>query len=127
MCELLMKNLEIWRKILTHKPKFVLFSNDTIVVTDKKERAVELMKQWGPVVVGTSSGDFNVIALDDDLGWVVTYDHEDILTYVGADDFNDGGKELKTSEDYEVRVAVGLTGRGKRALDAEELNVVHVE
>ncbi len=76
-----------------------------------------LMKEWGPVHAGSSAGDFTVIHLDDHPGWVVTSHHNDILTYVDPSEGDfDPDKDL----------AIGLYGRGKRNVDAEELTIVHV-
>ncbi|RNH99636.1 hypothetical protein EEZ25_21790 [Micromonospora aurantiaca] len=54
--------------------------------------------------------------LDSGLRWVVYGYHNDVLTYVAPDEVLDSGD-----------LAVGLHGRGKRALDGRELHVVHVE
>jgi hypothetical protein len=42
----------------------------------------------------------------------------DILTYVSPDEMD---------ERHPTDIVVGLYGRGKRHLDAERLNVIHVE
>jgi hypothetical protein len=71
-------------------------------------------------VAGTPGGDFSTIELEDGLGWVVTCQHPDILTYVAPeapDDDTPGGDDLM----------IGLTGRAMRDADAHELIVVHIE
>jgi hypothetical protein len=101
---------------------FVVFEHGTIVVfagaakeLDLRAAAIELMKDYGPVHVGSPAGDFGVVSLPDGLGAAVTCHHNDILTLMTPDDL-EGVSEL----------AIGVIGRGKRGLDAEELNVVHV-
>src|SRR5918998_1702225 len=117
--------IDIWRRIIIGEGKsWVLFEHGTCViltspVADLAGAAMALLKEWGPVIVGTLAGDFNVIALQDDPGWVVTSHHPDILTYVGTDEFEGGA----TPDD----MIIGLTGRSKRAQDAEELQVIHTE
>ena len=117
--------VDTWRKIIVGEGKsWVLFEHGTCViltgpVEDLAAQATALLKEWGPVVVGTPAGDFNVIKLQDDPGWVVTYHHPDILTYVGSDEFPDG----EAPDD----MIIGLLGRSRRHQDAEELRVVHVE
>jgi hypothetical protein len=116
--------IEIWRSIIVGEQKsWVLFKNGTCVVliepeTDLVAQATALMKEWGPVGVGCSSGDFGTIDLVNAPGWVVTSHHNDILTYVGPDEVEQPGPN---------NVVVGLIGRGKRDQDAQELEIVHVE
>jgi hypothetical protein len=118
--------IETWRRIIVGDEKsWVLFEHGTCVVLMKPEQdlakqAIDLMKEYGPVIVGTPAGDFNVIALKDHPGWVVTSHHPDILTYVAPDEVNKAGLG---SDD----MMVGLIGRSKRAQDAEELDIVHIE
>jgi len=114
------------RRIIVGEGKsWVLFEHGTCVILKAaspeglEEQATALLKEWGPVVVGTPAGDFDVVALQDDPGWVVTCHHPDILTYVGADEFPEGA-ELND-------LIIGLLGRSRRHQDAEELEVVHVE
>jgi hypothetical protein len=115
--------IENWRRIIVggHK-SWALFSNGSCVILMRPEgdlrlQAVELMKTYGPVHAGGPAGDFSVIDLDDDPGWVVTSHHPDILTYVSPDEVGEQSSEL----------AIGLLGRSKRDLDAAELTVIHIE
>ena len=78
---------------------------------------MELMKTYGPVHAGTPAGDFSIITLDEEPGWVVTSHHPDILTYVSPDEVDEQSNDL----------VIGLLGRSKRDLDAAELMVIHVE
>ena len=117
--------VDTWRAIIVGEGKsWVLFEHGTCVIftgpaDDLAARATALMQEWGPVVAGTSAGDFNVIKLQDDPGWVVTSHHPDVLTYVGQEEFD----EAQVPDD----MIIGLIGRSKRAQDAEELQVVHVQ
>jgi hypothetical protein len=118
------KLVEVWRKIIVGDHKsWVLFRNGTCVIfkeptTDLRAKALELMREWGPVYVGTPAGDFRVIGLKDYPGWVVACHHNDILTYVGPDEV-----PPEKREDLQV----GLYGRGKRAKDSSALAIIHVE
>ena len=112
-----------WRRIIIGDEKlWVLFSNGTCVILmepedDLEAQAIELMREWGPVHVGSPAGDFNTITLPDDPGWVVTCHHNDILTYVAPDELDEDPDD----------VMVGLLGRSKRDQDSEDLQVIHVE
>jgi hypothetical protein len=68
------------------------------------------------VRVGSPGGDFNVRSLRDLDGWIVTFDHPDILAYVGPMEVQPGTGN----------VVVGLLGRKKRADDARDLKVIQV-
>lgn len=115
--------IETWRRIIIGEYKsWALFSNGTCVIlmqpeADMRRQAVEMMKTYGPVHAGGPAGDFSVITLDDDPGWVVTSHHPDILTYVSPDEVAEQSNDL----------VIGLLGRSKRDLDASELMVIHVE
>jgi hypothetical protein len=114
-----------WREILTGDDKsWVLFAHDTCVVLpephpggDLRVQAARVLAKHGPVHIGTSSGDFDVIHLDDVPGWCVTCHHPDVLTYVGPADVTAGAGDLE----------VGLCGRSKRHMDGTELEIIHVE
>lgn len=75
-----------------------------------------MLREYVPVHAGTQAGDFGTIDLDAAAGWAVYGHHNDILTYVGPDEVEDGADDL----------VVGLLGRSKRDQDGEELAVVHV-
>jgi hypothetical protein len=115
--------IETWRRIIIGEYKsWALFSNGTCVIlmqpgADLRRQALELLKTYGPVHAGSPAGDFSVITLDDDPGWVVTSHHPDILTYVSPDEVSEQSNDL----------VIGLLGRSKRDLDASELLVIHVE
>jgi hypothetical protein len=115
--------VETWRAIIVGDDKsWVLFQNGTCVVLVKPEadlaaQATAIMKEWGPVHAGSPAGDFSVVTLAEQPGWVVTCHHPDVLTYVGPDEVGADPSE----------VLIGLVGRGKRDQDAEGLAVLHVE
>lgn len=116
--------IEIWRSIIIGDQKsWVLFSNGTCVILMEPEdnlssQALALLKEWGPVHVGSSAGDFSTIDLTGASGWVVTSHHNDILTYVGPE-------EIEQPEPSDL--IVGLHGRSKRDQDAHELKIIHIE
>ena len=117
--------VDSWRNALigADTKSWVLFENGTVVVLmepmdNLKSQAVDLLKEWGPVHAGGPAGDFSVISLSNYPGWIVTCQHNDILTYVAPSEL----KENKPSD-----VTVGLYGRNKRDLDARDLKVIHIE
>ncbi|MGH2537451.1 MAG: hypothetical protein ACRDHL_08670, partial [Candidatus Promineifilaceae bacterium] len=71
----------------------------------------------GPVVPGTHFGDFNVFALEDGRGWLVTSHHQDIRTFIGPDEVTPGADDM----------IIGLIGRAKRSQDAADLRLLDVE
>jgi hypothetical protein len=116
--------IAIWRKIIRGDQKsWVLFKHGTCVILmqpeqDLGQQAKVLLAEWGPVHAGSSAGDFTVIPLDDDLGWVVAGHHNDILSYVSPAEFTDKAPS---------HLVVGLLGRQNRHQDATELEVIHIE
>ncbi len=97
-----------WCDILKPGKKFVEFG-DTVVVTDSKEHAKDVLREHGPFEIGTESADFSVMKIDK--GWIVSCNHPDLLTFVSE-------KEVSPGEpDY----VIGILGRGKRAEAAKKL------
>ena len=115
--------ITVWRSIINGPEKsWVLFEHGTCVIlmqpeADLARQAIELLREWGPVHVGTPAGDFGVIPLDEGTGWVVSGHHNDILTFVGPDEMAADAPHF----------AIGFRGRSKRGQDAEDLRVIHVE
>jgi ribA/ribD-fused uncharacterized protein len=115
--------VEIWRRIIVGSGKaWALFEHGTCVIFREPRPAVakaalELLREWRPVHAGSSAGDFSVIDLAEEPGWVVTGHHPDILSYVCASEMGEDANEL----------AVGLVGRSQRDRDATDLNVIYVE
>jgi hypothetical protein len=101
---------------------WVLFEHGTYVVStralfDMKAAALQILREWGPVRVGSPAGDFAVIKLRNVPGWVIACHHPDVLTYVAPDELPPDPPDLH----------VGLFGRNKRDRDARELTVIHEE
>lgn len=114
-----------WRAVLVGAAtkSWVLFEHGTIVIlmqpsSDLRAQAIALMKDWGPVHVGSPAGDFSTVTLTDHPGWAVTCHHNDILTYVAPSEM---------SQENPSDLAVGLYGRSKRDADARSLTILHVE
>ncbi|WP_344402064.1 hypothetical protein [Streptomyces longisporus] len=114
--------IDAWRRLLSGSGKsWVLFEHGTCVVIDEPtgelaERATETLREFGPVQVATSAGDFRVLELKNGEGWLVTGHHPDVVTFVALDEPADPS-----------HLAVGIHGRSKRDQDGTELHVIHVE
>ena len=99
---------------------WVVFLLGTCVVVDEGDpdpnaRARAILREHGPVHVGTPAGDFTPHRMTDDFGWLVAFDHPSVMTRVPLDP-GGGPNEL----------TAGLIGRRLRAEDARILAVVHV-
>jgi hypothetical protein len=110
-------------------PKFkdwVLFSNGTYIIFEdsatgnKKEKAIELMKEYGPLEVGSPAGDFSVTTLHFTDGWVVSGHCYGMYTYVHPSEFE--SQEIKKPNDVDI----GIFGRNKRDKDGREHNIIFV-
>ena len=127
-----MKNdlVSVWQTIILGDNKsWVLFENGTCVILTTPEvdlirQAKGILAKWGIFGTASALGDFSPVKLSAHPGWVVTFHHPDILTYVDPEEIE--SEKLKTSE-IPMELLVGLIGREKRASDAEEMNVIHVE
>ena len=121
-CGVNMDLVNIYKKIIIDPSKsWVLFKNGTCVMLlnpeeDVRAQAIKILKEHGPVVAGTVSGDFEVTKIQEINGWVVTGDYQGIMVYISE-------QEGKKKGDYEI----GMIGRTKREFDARELEVAHVE
>lgn len=114
--------VKLWRTVLTGK-SWVLFRHGTVVVppktsVDLRTDALAVLRQSGPVRAGSPSGDFSTIELSEGRGWLVSSHHPAIYTYVAPSEMPQGNAEA---------LDVGLYGRSKRARDASELEVIHIE
>ena len=101
---------------------WALFEHGTRVTLPEPEadpaaQAAALLDQFGRVQIGTNTADFNVFPLENGLGWLVTCYHPQIVTYVGREE----------AAPHTDEIFAGLMGRSKRAQDAEERRVIHVE
>lgn len=115
------EHVAAWRSIMKPGRAWVAFLLGTCVVVteegvDPIEHAKTVLREHGPVRVGTPGGDFSVARMDDSFGWVVSFDHPDILTRVPLNQAS-GPSEM----------AAGIIGRSIRGEDARILGVVHVE
>lgn len=121
--------VETWRQIIigAHK-SWVLFAHGTCVVLVSPEedlvgQATGILREHGPVHPGSPAGDFTVISGAGAPGWVITYDHPDVLSYVAPDEV----AQPNVEEPQRGDIRIGLTGRAKRDRDGHELTVVHIE
>lgn len=116
--------VDTWRQIIVGNQKsWVLFKHGTCVILTQPEQdlaaqAIEIMKKWGPVHVGSPAGDFSTITLSEYPGWVVTGHHRDMLNYVSLEELGE-----KDPSD----LVVGILGRSKRNEDGEDPQVLHIE
>ena len=111
---------------------YAVFSHGTIVLFEEvistnegvEQKALDEMKHYGPVMPGSSAGDFNVVKVQAKFGggWMVTSWNKNIYTLVLPN-----SKDELEVEDNANDLMVGLQGRGKRHLDSEELKIIHVE
>ncbi len=113
--------IEVYRSFLPGK-SWVLFANGTCVVasdpaSDIRAQAIDILRLHGPVHAGTDTADFNIVDADGLPGKIITCHHPQILAYVAFEEAPPGANEL----------VIGLMGRARRDLDAQELSVVHVE
>lgn len=112
---------------LAINPKFqdwVLFKNGTYIIFDNADtipnlesEAIKEMKEFGPVSVGGSAGDFSVTHLNRTEGWVVSGHGYGMYTYVNPNEL-----KSKVPDDTEI----GLFGRSKRDLDSKEPVIIHI-
>jgi hypothetical protein len=126
--------IETWRSIIVRgdRKSCALFEHGTCVVLtepqpDLSAQAVELLRKHGPVRVATPAGDFGVVHLTDPPGWLVEYDHPDILNYVSPEEVASEVKEPADGDKFTRDVEIGIVGRRKRHQDSQDLKVVHVE
>lgn len=102
---------------------WVLSANGTVVVLrnpilDLGRQASEFLEEWGPVVVATPAGDFNVLKPSDVPGWIVTSHNDDIFTYVSPEEVGNAGAG---------DMFIGLTGRSKRDQDSRDPEIIYIE
>ena len=114
--------IEILREIVVSEASWVLFEGGTCVFLidcdgDLATAATELLREVGPVEIGSSQADFAVMEFDGEVGWGVTFDHPDLLTLVLPREISAQPSELM----------IGLLGRTKRGDDAEQLKIAHIE
>lgn len=103
---------------------WVLFSNGTVIVFDSltegeniKEKAINHMKEFGPVWPASEAGDFGIVDLPSAKGWFVTGHGYGMYTYVHR-------REL-CSNPHDVEI--GVYGRSKRNSDSKETKIIYVK
>jgi len=121
-------------KLLEHvklaiNPQFthwVLFANGTYIiiedstVKDESTYCTEIMKEYGPVYVGSPAGDFSVTHLNKTEGWVVGGHYYGMYTYVNPEELK--GQNIENPSDADI----GLFGRNKREIDGKDCKIIHV-
>jgi len=121
--------IDVWRILVDDDQKsWVMFEHGTcIVLNDPQEdlevQALDILKEWGPVVVGTPLGDFNVENLDELSGWLVVYPNPDIANYVDPDILKDNDLEDQNG----MPMGIGLFGRHLRKEDFNSQKIIHIE
>lgn len=81
-----------WAELANGVHPFTIFENGTCVFLKEPEQdlsaqAKRLLVEFGPVVVGAPSADFTVTELDFEQGWIVSFDHQDVMTFVAVEEF----------------------------------------
>lgn len=115
--------IELYKRIIVGSRKsWVLFEHGTCVIvmnpgTDIQKQALEILSEYGPARVASSSGDFSVVSLKGERGWIVGGHHPDALTYVSPEELGE----------HPTEVAIGVIGRSKRNSDSEHPSIIHVE
>ena len=126
-----LKNMLKESEIINHirqaiKPDFkswVVFANGTYIINSDssnknfKEKALEIMREYGPVHGGSPAGDMTITKLTLTEGWVVGGHYYGMYTYVHPSEL-----EKKDVADIDV----GFFGRKKRDKDGRELRIIHV-
>lgn len=112
------KSVNIYKKVIEPNLKeWVVFEHGTCVIIyhppkDLGAEAIEVLKKYGQVHVGSSTADFNILKVDS--GWIVAGDQPGFLNYISEEE----GKDM---EDYEI----GFLGRSKKEQDSKELKVIY--
>jgi len=104
--------------------KWVMFANNTIVAlkecADPSGQATLILSKFGPVQVGTPSGDMNPVkAIDEDRKfWLVSYPHcNHIFNIIRLDG------DFPADQDYLAFIA--MQGRENRVMDSEKPVIIY--
>ena len=107
-----------------HFKDWVLFKNGTYIIIENLEKgetiealAMQKMKEFGPIHVGSPAGDFNTITLNKTEGWVIAGHGYGMYTYVHPSEVED-----PEAQDY----VIGLFGRNKRDEDGQHPEIIYV-
>ncbi len=110
----------IWHTLIEDPQKsWVVFENGTCVIlmkpsNDLAQQAKNLLSEFGGA---TASNEFSVLELDVVSGWVIGWQHPDILNFVAPDELFEGlPKDMQA----------GLIGRQHRIEDAQQLKTVYI-
>lgn len=108
-----------FRTEFTEGKKCVLFKHGTLLIIDADKdaeaKAKKQMEDNGHVHAGCAFGDFNVLRPSSGKGWIVTGHDPSMFTYVSEE-------EAVSTDDF----SVGLLGRSKRDMDAEDCQNIHI-
>ena len=111
---------DIWHALIEDPQKsWVVFENGTCVIlmepsNDLDQQAKNLLLEFGGA---TASNEFSVLELDVVSGWVIGWQHPDILNYVAPDElFESLPKDMQA----------GLIGRQHRTDDSQQLKVIYI-
>lgn len=102
--------------VLFQNGSYIIFDN-TDTIKDIKEEAIKLMKEFGPVYLGTPAGDCGVTKLNKTEGWSISGHFYGMYTYVNPSELNSS----KPADDE-----IGIVGRSKRNLDGQNPIIIHV-
>ena len=122
--------IDVFKEISNGFP-FVIYKNHTCVLLNDDSKGLvkeeilaksnEIMKEYGPVEVGTPSGDFGMITRDNNNynGYLITSHCPDMLTFVSH------RYEMKSQSDKQTDIQVCLYGRNKRNQDGNTLKPIY--
>jgi len=105
---------------------WVMFNYGTFVMprypaSDIEEQAVDIMKEHGPVLIGSPAADFTIRRTHSPAGLLVYYDCPDIFSFVPAS-FRSVFNDHPLQDFFDAMSACACRG-----MDAQELEVAHVE
>jgi hypothetical protein len=111
---------DIYARLLGAEARFVVFRNGTCVrlqADEGEQDAITKLRQHGRVVAGTSSGDFRIEEVLDRAGYLVSFDHPDIVVFVPRD-------YLPVFNEAMNDIIQGMHGRTCRSVDAKFCEIV---
>lgn len=115
--------IEAWQELMIEPYPWVLFENGTCVILMKpsdhpaEQEAATLLKNLFSST-GEEFGDYGVLKLSLNKGWIVTSTPPDIVTLV---------KYNEVPEEYrDDTLSIGSHGKNKRKMDAQACRVIHV-
>jgi len=120
------KLIEDWRKLNFVGASWVLFNQGTVVMPrypadDLEEQVIDIMKEHGPLLIGSPAADFTIRRCPEPPGLLVYYDWPDIVSFV-PDCFRSQVDDHPLRDFFDA-----MSARACRHVDSQELSVVHVE